>query len=408
MGCRTNVILAASLLFSSLFLPFVAAAAPRPVDPEPVPDAPPSLTRAYLRLDVVDIEVGEVVFSFAEVPPGGANFLDLSPTSQLRILDASSPVESSEWDVFRLEPVPSPQEFGNPPVPREPPPPAPTLRLRAVEEESHPVVFAVLSSVKAQVAEAGPPTPPPALEGARAPDNASSSALYLVRSPDGRFFLVSRPAEASPGHVWQPTAALAPRTGRRGPGAGAQQAWVDSEFALVPALLWVGAAFVLLLAALAFHRFEFGAAALAPLFSRFEGREEVLQNERRARLFDHIQAEPGISHVDLCGRTGMAYTSAEHHLLQLERHGLIRKYRDGKTTQYFPQGRRLAPEEALAPCRRQLLELLVRRPGLTAPELSRELGQRVQSTWANLKRLAGAGMLVSERAGRTIRWRRAA
>lgn len=156
----------------------------------------------------------------------------------------------------------------------------------------------------------------------------------------------------------------------------------------------------------------FGLAALrvAPfilLYTRFS-RDDVLEHERRARLYEAIRADPGVSFGRLAGLVGLAHGAAQHHLRLLERHGLVRRVREGRTTHYYPAGPRFGSPVALAPARRLLLDHLRGRPGLTLGELADLEGHRPQSVWGHLDRLRRAGLVLAERRGRTLAWRLAA
>lgn len=140
------------------------------------------------------------------------------------------------------------------------------------------------------------------------------------------------------------------------------------------------------------------------LFSRFE-KEDVLNHDRRAQLFECIRGEPGIPFGQLSERVGLAPGVAQHHLRLLEQHELVRRLRDGRTTRFYPKGLKITPPAALAPTRQRILRVLQTEPGLTAVELAQRMGQRVQSTWDHLNRLRDAGLLAGERRGRAFAWR---
>jgi len=154
----------------------------------------------------------------------------------------------------------------------------------------------------------------------------------------------------------------------------------------------------------------FGLAALreaglfVALFSRFN-REDVLENERRSRLHEAIRADPGVSFGRLARLLGLAHGAAQHHLRQLEAHGLVRRAREGRTTHYYPAGPRFESPVALAPARRALLDALRAEPGLTLNDLAQRNGHRPQSVWDHLDRLRRAGLVFAERRGRSLTWR---
>jgi predicted transcriptional regulator len=140
------------------------------------------------------------------------------------------------------------------------------------------------------------------------------------------------------------------------------------------------------------------------LFTRFH-RDDVLRHERRAQLFELIRSDPGITFGELRERLGLVSGVAQHHLRLLEQHELVARVREGRTTRYVPRGQRWNPSARLDGTRARIVDELRREPGLTACEISRRLGQRVQSTWEHLRRLQSIQVVASERLGRTFRWR---
>lgn len=146
-----------------------------------------------------------------------------------------------------------------------------------------------------------------------------------------------------------------------------------------------------------------GVGAGILLFSRFD-RKDVLEHDRRARLFEAIRADPGVAFGRLCERTGLAPGVAQHHLRLLEQHEVVRRVRDGRSTHYYPKGPKFTLPVALSAPRSRILEMLRAEPGLCAAELARRIGQRAQSTWRHLKRLEGAGLLVRRPQGQAIAW----
>lgn len=144
-------------------------------------------------------------------------------------------------------------------------------------------------------------------------------------------------------------------------------------------------------------------AGAVALFSRFN-QSDVLDHERRGRLFAAIQADPGASFGELCQRAGLAAGVAQHHLRLLEQHGLLRRVRDGRATRFYPRGPRIGSAALRSATRARLVDVLREEPQIDAKQLADRLGQRPQSTWHHLRILQDAGILVPTRVGRGIRW----
>lgn len=144
-------------------------------------------------------------------------------------------------------------------------------------------------------------------------------------------------------------------------------------------------------------------ACLPVLFSRFT-RHDVLDHERRARLFECVRSNPGIAFGEAARHLDLAPGVVQHHLRLLERHDLVRRLRDGRTSRLYPRGPKPDPPTTLAPARARVLAMLREHPGLTTPELAARLGRRIQSAWEQVRKLATAGLVVSERRGRRLAW----
>lgn len=119
-------------------------------------------------------------------------------------------------------------------------------------------------------------------------------------------------------------------------------------------------------------------------------------------MYDVIQAEPGISVSQLARRAGVYWTAATFHVGQLERGGLVRSVLGGRRRALFatkiPQN---IPPDAPAllaePSCRQVAEAIIDRPGMRVCELCERLGMSERAVYHHVKRLTGAGLIVSSK-----------
>lgn len=137
--------------------------------------------------------------------------------------------------------------------------------------------------------------------------------------------------------------------------------------------------------------------AVGAYFSRIE-RPRVLDHERRARILEIVQAEPGIHSEDLRRRTGLAQGTLQHHVRKLVETGVLVRRRVGGYTCYHAPGAADAQGlEAQAVGRsaaaRRILAALEEDPSLSGTALAERLGMSRQSVHYHLKRLRASGLV---------------
>lgn len=138
------------------------------------------------------------------------------------------------------------------------------------------------------------------------------------------------------------------------------------------------------------------------LFSRFD-RDEVLDHERRDRLYQYIKANPGPSFSDLKRELVIGNGTLIHHLRILETQEFVKVVRDGFRTRFYVRGPRVQPETYLTRTQKALLDAIQANPGLTQKELAQFLGLPRESVFYHARKLEAAGKLKVTKEGK---WRR--
>ncbi|MHB8633665.1 MAG: winged helix-turn-helix transcriptional regulator [Thermoplasmatota archaeon] len=151
-----------------------------------------------------------------------------------------------------------------------------------------------------------------------------------------------------------------------------------------------------------------GAAGFGALFSRISG-DQLLDNPHRARVYEAVCTDPGLSIVSLRGRCGISWTTAVHHLRRLEQGGLVVSVREGGFRRYFAgrseEARQCRPIAALArPGTRRVADVVAQSPGLNQKELCRLLGIANPAASKQLARLNRLGLVEVQREGRQRRY----
>lgn len=135
-------------------------------------------------------------------------------------------------------------------------------------------------------------------------------------------------------------------------------------------------------------------------------RDAALENPVRARLYEVVAHNPGVTIQDAAERVGIARTTASYHLRILGREGLVIERPARKSVHYYRNDGMLNDDEqlrlqALASERtRNVAEVLAERPGLQRSELARLLGLSIATVNWHLRPLSERGLVREEPRGR--------
>jgi predicted transcriptional regulator len=109
---------------------------------------------------------------------------------------------------------------------------------------------------------------------------------------------------------------------------------------------------------------------------RHIGKKNILENERRTKIYQEIQKNPGIIAIDIETVTGINRGSLRHHLDILEREGLIISHKNTKQRHYFENHHNYSPEYQLAisvlqgETTRDIFGYIIEHPGCMRKDLS--------------------------------------
>ena len=136
--------------------------------------------------------------------------------------------------------------------------------------------------------------------------------------------------------------------------------------------------------------------------------KQALAHPTRQFLYTIICENWGICEADLGKLTGLGRNNVKYHLRQLARAHLVYANASGRRVHYFP---RKAESEYLrealctlqSPSRREILELVMRRPDLSLRAVSREVGVTPRAVRWHIRQLAEAGLIGVHKQGIGIR-----
>lgn len=134
-------------------------------------------------------------------------------------------------------------------------------------------------------------------------------------------------------------------------------------------------------------------------------RERLLALETRRRVFELVRSVPGIHLRRLAREAAMSVGTLEHHLHQLERHGLVASHRESKRRTYYASEDVPAKDIPLLHVLRHrlwrgLVLALLEEEDLDARTLSRAARGGTGLVHYHLRRLAASGWIRATRVGR--------
>jgi DNA-binding transcriptional ArsR family regulator len=133
---------------------------------------------------------------------------------------------------------------------------------------------------------------------------------------------------------------------------------------------------------------------LAALYQRLR-RSELLEQPLRAEIYGAIMTRGSARAADLAPRLGVHWTAVAYHMRVLERAGLVRRVRIGRSTVCIPAGRASRPGHADASAAaRRVVEAVRAHPGLPGSQYARLLGMSRSSVHYHLARLRDSEELV--------------
>lgn len=158
------------------------------------------------------------------------------------------------------------------------------------------------------------------------------------------------------------------------------------------------------------RRYGFWLTGLMGLFSRID-KDELLENERRAEIYELIKQRPGIHLSEISRELDMAWGSTLHHLRKLREERIVQTKKIGHHKCYFLNGSgysdaqmrvmSLLKNDTLA----DVAAAIEAHPDSSLKDLSEKIGISAPLAAHHVKTLEKAGIIRKERAGKSVRIR---
>lgn len=161
--------------------------------------------------------------------------------------------------------------------------------------------------------------------------------------------------------------------------------------------------------ALALEPVRYGLGAMAlPLYSRIR-RNDLLENGVRDRIFQIVQAHPGLTIQELTTEAGVGWGTTVYHLTRLERDRLVVSRKFGFNRRFFGNG--ASPQEhheAISVLRndvsKRIAGFLLENPGAAQKDVCEALEISAPVASKYLRRMQEASLLSSEREWKRVKY----
>lgn len=151
-----------------------------------------------------------------------------------------------------------------------------------------------------------------------------------------------------------------------------------------------------------------GGGAGITLFSRV-AKNDVLDHETRATIYELVKTEPGCTPNDLVSTTGIGWSTVMYHLSVLERNDLVVAMKDGRYRRYFDRqsgrfanGRKKVVSALKNDTTAAIAQAIRAEPGQVQRRLAERFELAASSVHWHVSRLADAGLVEKRRVGQRV------
>ena len=130
-------------------------------------------------------------------------------------------------------------------------------------------------------------------------------------------------------------------------------------------------------------------------YKRINSMEDLMQNANRSKIFRAITKYPGSSFTDLRMLLGIKNGTLSHHLIKLEKEGLVRSKKIGIFRRFYP-----ANGEVPKDLEEKILDVVLDNPGISQSSVAKELDITRQVANYHINSLKKRGHLIVRKAGR--------
>ncbi|MCU0798669.1 MAG: winged helix-turn-helix transcriptional regulator [Candidatus Thermoplasmatota archaeon] len=123
--------------------------------------------------------------------------------------------------------------------------------------------------------------------------------------------------------------------------------------------------------------------------------EDIMENRNRALIYRTIVAYPGASFSDIRMLLGIKNGTLSHHLIKLEKEGLIKSKKMGIFRKFYPSSG-VVPKDL----EEKIMDVVLDNPGISQSMVARSLEITRQVANYHISSLKRKGMVIVKRSGR--------
>jgi predicted transcriptional regulator len=130
-------------------------------------------------------------------------------------------------------------------------------------------------------------------------------------------------------------------------------------------------------------------------YKRINTVEDLMQNANRSRIYKSIIRYPGSSFTDLRMLLGIKNGTLSHHLIKLEKEGLVRSKKIGIFRRFYPSSGEVPKD-----LEEKIIDVILDNPGISQSSVAKRLEITRQVANYHINLLKKRGQLIVRRAGR--------
>ena len=131
-------------------------------------------------------------------------------------------------------------------------------------------------------------------------------------------------------------------------------------------------------------------------YKRINTMEDLMQNTNRAKIYSTILRYPGMSFTDLRVMLGIKNGTLSHHLLKLEKEGLVKSKKIGIFRRFYPSGGDVPKD-----LEEKIIDVIIDSPGISQSSVAKRLDITRQVANYHINSLRRRGRLIVRKSGRT-------
>lgn len=137
-----------------------------------------------------------------------------------------------------------------------------------------------------------------------------------------------------------------------------------------------------------------GSLVMTPLYTRLK-KEDTLNHEVRARVYEHIVSHPGVSYATILEALELKNGTLVHHLRTLEREHYVKSKKDGKFKRFYQWGTKVGERDPrfLTDIQMEIVDIIKGTPGVSQASIANTLHRSRQSINYQIKILADADLI---------------